>query len=358
MSVAVCSGGVSEGYSGALDHYLSPARRDAVKIMWEEPATQRVFDDAIAHLPAKAGPLRVLDIGCGVGDALRLLCSAPQSQHRTLPAGNVRYTGVDLNEDLLTAARWLHGDTPDMALICDDMRNYAASEFDLCLSTGVPYSHLHPTELEDVLARLFSTARQHVQPTAVVVDVLARYSIEWTSQWQRQRWPYRMSFFATEQAAASTDMTCYSGAELRAVVSAAAERAGCPLDCIDCYDRSILVGRHSTTAEFTPGLRPYRQLVNDLLNPEVEVNYDDLLFDLTLPNAPASITTFFTEYIRDWNMLINHVRELGRSEVSAAHVAGVLQPMLAHGLNRLETRHQRGLGVGHSLMAVAYTRPQ
>lgn len=356
MSVAACSGGLSESYSGALDHYLSPARRDAVKTRWEEPATQRVFDTALAHLPAE-GPLRVLDIGCGVGDAQRLLRSAPGSQHRTLPAGSVRYTGVDLNEDLLMAARWLHGDTEDVALVCDDMREYVPDEFDLCVSTGVPYSHLRPAELEDVLAGLFSTARDRVRPAAVVVDVLGRYSIEWTSQWQHQRWPYRMSFFATEQAAASTEMTCYSGAELRAVISTAAERAGCQLAGIECHDRSILVGRHSSTAEFTPGLRPYRRLVNDLFHPEVEVNYDELLFEPSLPEAPEPITRFFTDYAREWNNLVTQVRELGRSTPSE-HVAGVLQPMLAAGLNRLETTWQQGLGVGHSLAALAYTQPQ
>lgn len=357
MSVAACSGGVSESYSGALDHYLSPARRDAVKSYWEEPATQRVFDDALAHLPAE-GPLRVLDIGCGVGDALRLLRSAPRSQHRTLPADSVRYTGVDLNEDLLTAARWLHGDTENVTLVCDDMRDYAAGEFDLCVATGVPYSHLTSAELEDVLTGLFTAARQNARPSAVVVDVLGRYSIEWTSQWQRRRWPYRMSFFATEQAAASTDMTCYSAAELRAVIATAAQRAGCRLSGIDCYDRSILVGRHSSTAEFTPGLRPYRRLVNDLFNPEVEVDYDELLFEPYVPDAPEPITRFFTDYARQWNALVTEVRELGRSTADAEHVAGVLQPMLAAGLNRLETTQQQGLGVGHSLAAVAYTQPQ
>jgi hypothetical protein len=32
----------------------------------------------------------------------------------------------------------------------------------------------------------------------LVVDVLGRYSLEWTTRWDRTRWDYRMSFFATD----------------------------------------------------------------------------------------------------------------------------------------------------------------
>lgn len=354
MSVAACSGGVSASYSGALDHYLSPARRDAVKSIWEEPATQRVIDDAVTQCPGE-GPLRVLDVGCGIGDALRLLRSAPGSQHRTAPPGSVRYTGIDLNQDLLSAARWLHGDTEDVSLVCDDIREHEPAPFDLCLSTGVPYSHLTPAELEEVLTGLFAVARDRT--TAVAIDVLGRYSVEWSSRWDQHRWPYRMSFFSTEQAATSTDMTCYSGAELRTVIAAAAERADCELRAVHCYDRSILVGRHSNTAEFAPGIRPYRRRVNELLDPDVDAEYDDLLFDMSLPSAPPPVAEFFAQYAQEWNALVTEVYELSRS-ASARHASAVLQPMLAHGLRNLETSQQQGLGVGHSLTAVAYTHPQ
>jgi len=356
MSITACSEGVSASYSGALDHYLSPERRDGVKVQWEEPTLAEIFDDALSYVPS-TGPLRVIDIGCGIGDGLRLLRSAPCSHHRTHPAGSVRYTGVDLNADLLDAARRVHGATGDAEFICADVRDWSPAAFDLVIATGVPYSHLTPAELEQVLTGLFATARQQRQPTAIVIDVLGRYSVEWTSRWDQQRWPYRMSFFSTDETVASTEMTCYSGAELHSVISTAADRAGCVLDGVECHDRSIGVGRHTTTAEFASGLRLYRGLVNGLLDPDVTADWDQLWFDVSVPEAPEPVTTFFAEWAERWNTMVSGVRDLARSADSEDHVAGVLQPMLAHGLKRLERTHQRGLGVGHSLTAVAYAQP-
>lgn len=37
-------------YAGAVDHYLSPRRKDAVKRFWEEPATRALLARATAGL--------------------------------------------------------------------------------------------------------------------------------------------------------------------------------------------------------------------------------------------------------------------------------------------------------------------
>jgi SAM-dependent methyltransferase len=357
MSKSIESTTTSDAYGGAVDHYLSPDRRDAVKCLWEEPATRKLLDDAVGRL-AGDGPLRVLDVGCGAGDGLSLLRSAPRSRRRPGVLGSLHYTGLDLDENLLDAARRLHGETDNIQFLHGDVRSeIPAGAFDMYLSFGVPYSHLTVTELRQVLRNIFAAARANPRPVVVIVDVLGRYSIEWTSRWENERWPYRMSFFRSERTAASTDMTCYSGADLRATIRDAAHQAGCPLSEIDCYDRSIMVGRHTTTGGFTPNLRPYRQLVNDLVDPDVDVDYDQLLFDVTLPGAPSPIPEFFSDFSRTWNALITQVREFSHMATSHDHITRVLQPMLAHGLERLESVTQQCLGVGHSLAAVAYTQP-
>lgn len=370
MSAFPDSNTPSTGYAGAVDHYLSPDRHDAVRVRWEEPAIRRVFDDAVSHLQLD-GPLRVLDIGCGTGDGLALLRSAPQNRHRTRAPGSVDYTGLDLNEDLLSAARRLHQEDDHVRFVYGDVRDgLPAGTFDLFLSCGAPYSHLTRTELELVLGNMFTAARSAPRPVAVVVDVLGRYSIEWTTQWDRERWPYRMSFFRSDKIAESTDMTCYSGTDLRTVIRNAADQADCPLSGIDCYDRSIMVGHHTVTSEFTPNLRPYRRLVNDLVSPDIDVDIDQLLFDVTLPDAPPPITSFFHNFSLSWNTLIAQFRDLSyamshygripdpdRIGHDYDHAAAVLQPMLACGLERMEALKQSGLGVGHSLTAVAYTQP-
>jgi SAM-dependent methyltransferase len=346
----------SDDYSDALDHYLSPSRHDPVKSLWEEPATRAMLDDVVAHL-AMGGPLRVLDIGCGTGEGLNFLHTGARTRHRTTGRGALHYTGLDPNEAMLNAARWLHDEGDHVRFVQADMREWIPDgPFDLYLSCGVPYSHLTEAELQRVLETVFSAAVHHSRPVAVVIDVLGRYSIEWAPLWHRHRWPYRMSFFSSEQFP-DTEMSTWGGDELRRVLRGAAFEAGCTLSGIDCYDRSIMVGRHTATGEFNSALPPYRRLVNDLVEPHVDVELDDLYFDLALPQAPSAVEAFFHDFAASWNSFIDQARELCCATTSREHRTTVLQPMLAHGLHRLEATSQRGLGVGHSLTAVAYTSP-
>ncbi|MGH3632160.1 MAG: hypothetical protein ACRDRL_32560 [Sciscionella sp.] len=88
-------GEVIASYAGAVDHYLSAARYDAVKLQWEEPASRALLQRALDALDPQ-GPLRVLDVGCGAGDGLALLRSTPGSRQRILAPGGLRYTGLDI----------------------------------------------------------------------------------------------------------------------------------------------------------------------------------------------------------------------------------------------------------------------
>jgi SAM-dependent methyltransferase len=347
----------SPGYDGAVDHYTSPDRRDAVKRDWEEPATRRVIDAALRHIPQAAG-LSVLDVGCGTADGLTLLRSADGWQRRAEAGATLRYVGLDLDERLLGVARDLNGHNSEAEFLHGDIRQPPPVDgVDLYLSSGVPYSHLTPDELEQALTGVLRAARERPHPVAVIVDVLGRYSVEWTSRWSQQRWAYRMSFFRSDRAAPSTDMTCYSGAELRATLRRAAGLAGCTLSGVECWDRSVLVGRHTSTGEYTPGLRPYREMVNALYDPRTVVDLDDLRFDVRLPDAPDEILTFFAEFGRAWNGLVDDARREADRVVDPDVVAGEVQPRLAVRLRDLEAARQRGLGVGHSLTAVATTLP-
>jgi SAM-dependent methyltransferase len=300
----------------------------------------------------------VLDVGCGTADGLTLLQSTPTGRRRRLAGLHFDYLGLDIDEDLLETARRLHeGDAHVSFVHGDIVDGIPDGDHDLVLSCGVPYSHLTEVELERALTLIFASAARRVRPTAVVVDVLGRYSIEWTSRWDRRRWPYRMSFFKTDRDAPSTDMTCYSGEELRTVILRAANAAGCPLEALECHDRAITVGRHTSTGEYTPQLRPYRELVNALLDPEVDVDCGELTFDVELPAAPPRISAFFAAFAQSWNELVTRFCDTQGGVRDPDHLTAVLQPMLASGLERLEATRQAGLGVGHSLTAVAFTHP-
>ena len=344
-----------DAYAGAVDHYTSPSRRDWVKRTWEEPELVRLLETAVGHAAATAH-LDVLDVGCGAGVALELLRATPTISAPDGPA--VSYLGVDLDADLLAVADSRFGDARTRFTQADIRDGLPGAPHDLYLSTGVPYSHLTRVELAAVVTEALAAAALHPRPTVLVIDVLGRYSLEWTSRWDHARWDYRMSFFATDRDVTSTPMSTYGGTELERLLRVAADAAGCHLDRIALVDRSIVVGRHTATGEYTPGLRNYRQLVNDLVDPETAVDLAALrLGDVPLRAGPTPVHAFFERFAARWDARLT-AASAAAAGVREARVAAVLQPALAHELLQLELESQPGLGVGHSLTATVVTAPR
>ena len=336
-------------YATAGQHYTSSARRDWVKRAWEEPAFRRHLEAALARAAGHGlrADLDVLDIGCGTGVALDLLLATP-----SLAAGHFRLaraTGLDLDEGLLAIARSRYADDARVAFVNGDLS--AAPDtgpHDLVLSSGVPFSHLTPDRLEPALARIAQVALTGAPDPGVallIVDVLGRYSLEWTSRWDRVRWDYRMSFFATDGVIPTTPMTTWDGAELAATIGRAAATAGAEVADLMMVDRSLAVGRHTMTGEYTPGLPRLRDLVDALADAgsvsEISVDVDPALLhiNLTLPEAPDEILAQHAAFASEWN---------------AALTEPLAPAALAERLRSVESEFEAaGLGLGHSLTAFA-----
>jgi hypothetical protein len=177
----------------------------------------------------------------------------------------------------------------------------------------------------------------------LVVDVLGRYSLEWTTRWDETRWDYRMSFFATDVDVSSTPMTTWSGSDLAATIARSAAAAGAVLSGLTLVDRSIAVGRHTMTGEYTPDLPRLRDLVDALVEPDVAVDLAALRIALPLPDAPAEVLAQHAAFASAWNAALD----------DAARDA-TPQATLAERLRELEAGFESGgLGIGHSLTAFA-----
>lgn len=342
-------GDTDDAYASAGQHYTSSTRRDWVKRAWEEPALVRHLDAALrrAHGLGMATELDVLDVGCGTGVALDLLLTVPALMDGSLTLR--RATGLDLDEGLLAIARERFADDPRIGFRVGDLGDPPATgPHGLVLSSGVPYSHLEPDALRGALARLAEVALATAgadgpRTTLLVVDVLGRSSLEWTSRWDRTRWDYRMSFFATDADVPSTPMTTWSGSDLSAAIAAAAADIGATLADLTLVDRSIAIGRHTMTGEYTPDLPRLRDLVDALADPDVTVDPSELRIDVALPDAPDEVLAFHTAFATAWNAVL-----------ATAAADGTPGPELAERLRAVEADVEAaGLGVGHSLTAFA-----
>ena len=345
MSASSGGGAAGDAYAGAGQHYTSPTRRDWVKRAWEEPALLRHLDAALRGALAHGldPQLDVLDVGCGTGVALDLLLETPALTDGTLTL--TRATGLDLDEALLAIARERFVDDDRVTFVAGDLTAPPATgPHGLVLSSGVPFSHLEPHDLEASVTALASNALgdDGVARTALlVVDVLGRHSIEWTQRWDRVRWDYRMSFFATDVDVSSTPMTTWSGSELADLVARSTDAAGARLADLTLVDRSIAVGRHTMTGEYTPDLPRLRDLVDALAESDVPVDPAALRIDLPLPDAPDDVLALHAAFASTWN-----------ATLATASDEATPGPVLAERLRDLEAGFEgAGLGVGHSLTA-------
>jgi hypothetical protein len=138
-------------------------------------------------------------------------------------------------------------------------------------------------------------------------------------------------------------MTTWSGTDLAATIGRSAMSAGATLVDLVLVDRSIAVGRHMMTGEYTPDLPRLRDLVDALADADASVDPAELRIAPSLPEAPADVLAFHTAFANAWN-----------ATLTAAGAEGTSGPVLAERLRDLEAGFEgAGLGVGHSLTAFA-----
>lgn len=369
-------------YKTAVNHYLSPKRKDSIKTKWENPFSRTVIGNAIKKLEEKCSPKswRIMDFGCGIGEGLVLVKNALNDVE--LHRKEVFYLGLDNSLEMVKVARQKWEDNKNVSFQEADISfGIPENPTEIYLSCGVPYSHLTEEETQDTLGHIFRAIKKNKTQSLVVVDVLGRYSIEWVSRWEHSRWPYRMSFLADAQEQEDMMMSCYYALDLKEMLENAAKRENCEISGIEFFDRSIMAGRHTSTREYNSAIPPYREVINSLYESDRTTDFRELLFQCALPQAPSPVKQFFEKFSHMWNQLVVEAAEFCgenlnipnnislpesvtglKKELSVLQEsyseqnfrANALEPTLAEYLYRLESTTQPGLGVGHTLIGVVY----
>ncbi|MEW6282185.1 MAG: class I SAM-dependent methyltransferase [Candidatus Eremiobacterota bacterium] len=393
---------VRQGHYGNSPCGLA-GKLDNVRRYWENQLTRLYLAPGLKRLVNRARSegrgLRIVDLGCGAGEGWDLLTGIPhpddEARPLLAPEDIETYLGLDLCPDMVQTARVRFSRQPRARFRQADLRqpHELSGPFDLYFSSYGSPSHLEDQELASLLRQLASTA-----PTGslVVLDLLGQYSLEWPGLWGYSRepgrprmQPYNMLWLYPEEERATRRqefadyrIRYWGGGELRSFL------AGLPMAPrirhLDLFDRSIFVGRHLDTGEFSPTPLPIRRGVNGLF----EFNHFTRARDLAvppIPDRPGTVCAFLRSYRRLWNhlvevfellcqgapeeevlrcasgldlpsrladaleTLIQHARSM---DWRMAPIRNSLQPQFGFLLRQTEYSLQRGLGCGHGLLAI------
>jgi SAM-dependent methyltransferase len=378
---------VSAIEQGHYELQETPRLYDATRIYWENELTKRFLSK---HLPkiSSSEKIRVLDLGCGPGQGFKLLSEIAWNEGLLLNH-SIDYVGLDINQSMIQKGQQLFGNNKNVSFINLDLRkgldSLDAESFDLYFSSYGTLSHLSADELDKLLQDIVGHTNSH---SLVVLDLLGRCSLEWTSLWGKESvvCDYTMSWLYPKDERAKLDietfpMTFWTGQALKNLASNNPN-----IKILDIMDRSILMGRHIDTEEYRLGLQPIRSLINSLFDPSRHTNFEELIINKNIvPNSDElGINHFFYSLINEWNTLVEfcqvkvtgqeypnlsnnlsarlsaleNVIELTKStywkscQFLGDSRASVIEPQLAYCLRDLENEAQPGIGIGHGLLAI------
>ena len=383
---------------------------DNVRVSWEDRITRLTLRpfvrEAERAAEAQERKVCVVDLGCGAGQGYELLTRIEESglnvddaPRFVLPAERVGlYLGIDLSPAMVEQGSRNYADVDSVRFEQGDLRDglaAVASEapFDIYISSYASLSHLDGPGLASCLRDIV----QHAAPGAVVIlDLVGRYSPEWPGFWSATTEsakvrPYSMSYLYAESERQNWDverfpLRFWTGEEIRDLCAQLAAGMGVAVAPVAIVDRSVFVGRHVDTSEYGCRLPPLRSLMNQLYEQNVRTPLDQLRVDHRLTSSNQAVDRFFSTLTESWNCVIDFTLKrlthgrvdlvalddwgqftpelrlalmtMDRVVESASAIdvgdtrADIVEPQLAHVLQRLEHTLQEGLGCGHGLLAV------
>ncbi len=401
--------GLYEKPSGLLGKY------DNVRRFWEDQVTARFLAPHIMNLiqrkQAQGDRIRILDLGCGSGDGFELISAATgHDMDISCVDGGVlgpevlsTYVGVDINEDLICQAERCFGKLQGLRFVQGDLSNGLPANiaqeqaFDFYSAGYGTLSHFH----DDLTARLIADICRHAPDGALFMgDWLGRFSYEWQDLWHHPLdreyfMDYRISYIYPEDEREGVEISSFplrlmTRDEILAITTEAAAQSGTEIRPLVFFDRSLFVGRHMETGDYSGHRSRTRAAVNSLFERCRRTDLKDLLVDYQPREGFGELNTFFESYFDSCNSLVkfagNLLEEFDRETESLGNSpslpadcngpvkealemvqqslqsvdwlpwcdvrADIVEPMLGYALRKLEMDLQPGSGMGHGLIGV------
>jgi SAM-dependent methyltransferase len=401
--------GMYDRSTGLLGKY------DNVRRFWEDQITasflRKALNELVDRKKKKLERIRILDLGCGSGDAYDLIMGITMKDpgiYEYITAAITpdilqEYVGVDINEDLLKQAEAYYGDNPKMHFIKGDLNGALPNEikeaepFDIYFTSYGTLAHFHDKDNAGLIADIC----RHAPSGALFVgDWLGRYSYEWQDLWHHPAdseyfMDYRISYIYPEEERKNVEVSSFplritTRDEVMHVIDEASRQAGVEIRPVTFYDRSILVGRHLDTGDYNQQRMNLRYQINSLFESYVRTDLETIKTDYLPRPKFGHLNNFFEMFFMSCNALIDYTIELlseydfekgvlqscpeiqpyypepvkktmqtmrrvieGVGWVKHGDVrANVIEPQLAYCLRELEIQLQPGTGVGHSLTGI------
>ena len=290
--------GMYDRSTGLLGKY------DNVRRFWEDQITasflRKALNELVDRKKKKLERIRILDLGCGSGDAYDLIMGITMKDpgiYEYITAAITpdilqEYVGVDINEDLLKQAEVYYGDNPKMHFIKGDLNGSLPDEvkeaepFDIYFTSYGTLAHFHDKDNASLIADIC----RHAPSGALFVgDWLGRYSYEWQDLWHHPAdeeyfMDYRISYIYSEEERKNVEVSSFplritTRDEVMHVIDEAARQAGVEIRPGTFYDRSILIGRHLDTGDYNQQRMNLRYQINSLFEADVRTDLEAIKTD-------------------------------------------------------------------------------
>lgn len=387
---------------------------DNVRIYWEDEAT-RIFlrphvQKLVARKEARLERMRILDLGCGSGDGFELLKGLrrrdndliTQEIHAINQEDLGLYLGLDNNPGLIEQAQRIYNGSPKLDFVRGNFADLTSilkgyDHFDLFFSSYGTMSHCSDEQFIDVLLQIMDVCGDYA---VVVCDWLGRYVYAWQDIWDadcsQDQWiDYRISYIYPDDVRHDLELESFplrlmSPEEIHRLIARINDEGRKTVDVLSLNDRSVFVSRHMDTGDYNHRCQPIRRRANSLHEDFMRTRLEDLLIDYCPKKGFAEVNAYLEKLQICWNTLIKYTirllesfdrqtetfrdeeeipGEYPKALIKCMHEmkkviqgtgwiqtgdarANMIEPHLGYCLRQLEVEMQRGLGVGHGLVAI------
>ncbi|UCD90151.1 MAG: class I SAM-dependent methyltransferase [Desulfobacterales bacterium] len=396
--------------SGLLGKY------DNVRRFWEDQVTaiflRSALNDLIERKKKRLERIRILDLGCGIGDGYDLIMGVTTNDpgiYDTIVNAVTdemlkEYVGIDINENLVQQALDYYDNHPKLRFEVADIAQGMIpgildqeSPFDFYFTSFGTLSHFTNEQCIKIVADICGHAPEHA---IFMGDWLGRYSVEWQDLWhhpadQEHFMDYRMSYIYPEEERTTADVAAFPlklvcRKEVESIIESASKKAGVAIKPLVYFDRSIFIGRHLDTGDYNQNCPKLRGPVNALFEKYVRTDLENLLVDYVPRPGFDHLNNFFDSFFMSFNALVKYTmgllgdhdchngklkcipdilpyypKPLQEAMETMRRViesvgwldwgdvrANLIESVLGFALRKLEMELQPGTGVGHGLVGI------